>query len=161
MDLEDVSRYTLSDEDRGHLLRQQRECTFAWTTGEGRAAGVTMSYLWRDGAFWLASVRGRKRVTAMERRGEAAIVVSSSGTALGPGKAVTYQGRCQVLDDADTKAWFYAAMVDVMLGDNEAAKPAAVASMDTPNRVILRVEADRLLNNYDGAKLRAAMAGEE
>ena len=56
-----------------------------------------------------------------------------------------------MLDDADTKAWFFAAMVDVMLGDNEAAKPGAVASMDTPNRVILRVEADRLLNNYDGA----------
>ena len=158
MDLEDVSQYTLSDEDREHLLSEQRECTFAWVSGEGRAAGVTMSYLWRDGAFWLASVRGRKRVTAVEHRGEAAIVVSSTGTALGPGRAVTYQGRCHVLDDAETKAWFFAAMVDVMLGDNAGAKAGAVASMDTPNRVILRVEADRLLNNYDGSKLRAAMA---
>ncbi len=160
MDLEDVSHYTLSDEDREHLLGEQRECTFMWVSKEGRPAGVIMSYLWRDGTFWLASVRGRKRVAAVKRRQEAAILISSLGTSFGPGKSLTYQGRCEVLDDPETKAWFFSAIADVMLGDNEAAKPGVIAALDTPNRVILRVSADRLINSYDGAKLRAAMAGE-
>jgi hypothetical protein len=37
-------------------------------------------------------------------------VITSTGTAMGPGKTVTYKGTCVVHDDPDTKAWFYPAL---------------------------------------------------
>ena len=158
LNLEDVSAYTLSDKDRSLLLTEQKECSFSWVTNAGRPSSVTMSFLWAKGCFWLASIRGRKRVIAVLQRPSVAIVVSSLGTSMGPGKSLTYQGRCDVLDDPATKQWYFTTLADLTLGDNETAKPGFIKTMDSPNRVILRVEADRLLNNYDGAKLRAAMA---
>ncbi len=54
--LEDVSAFTLSDERRDELLATARECTFTWTSSTGQSVGVSMSYLWREGAFWLGCI---------------------------------------------------------------------------------------------------------
>jgi general stress protein 26 len=158
MDLEDVSPYTLSDERREQLLASQRECTFIWTSRDGQGVGVTMSYLFRGGAFWLATTAPRKRTRAVRRDPRVSVVVSSTGTDLGPSKSLTYLGTCEVLEDRKTKDWFFRALVDRVFGDNEAPKAGFIATMDTPNRVILRVTPTRLVNSYDGDALRAALA---
>jgi nitroimidazol reductase NimA-like FMN-containing flavoprotein (pyridoxamine 5'-phosphate oxidase superfamily) len=157
MDLEDVRAYTLNDEERLRLLAEQDECTFCWVSSAGAPAAVTMAYLWEKDSMWLASIRGRKRVTAVLRHPTVSIAISGLGTSLGSGKSLTYQGPCQVLDDPSTKEWYFLTLADRVLGDNHEAKPGFITTMDSPNRVILRVEPERLLNSYDGAKLRAAM----
>src|SRR5258705_5984559 len=96
MDYEKVGDFVLSDERRELLLRTQRECTFGWASTTGQPVGVTMAFLWRAGAFWLATTAQRKRTRAIRRDDRVSIVVSSSGTELGAGKTVTYLGTCTV-----------------------------------------------------------------
>jgi nitroimidazol reductase NimA-like FMN-containing flavoprotein (pyridoxamine 5'-phosphate oxidase superfamily) len=85
MDLEDVSDFKLSEELALQLLNEQRECTFAWSTRSGTPAAATMSYVHRDGALWLATVEGRKRLRAIRERPSVSVVISSVGTSMGPG----------------------------------------------------------------------------
>ena len=56
-DYEQVSVYALDDAQREELLRTHVECTFNWSTRDGWPMGVIMSYLWRDGRFWLTGTR--------------------------------------------------------------------------------------------------------
>ena len=157
VDLEDVSAYTLSDARREELLATARECTFTWASSTGQPVGVSMSYLWHDGAFWLGCIANRKRVLAVRRDPRVSIVVSSVGTALGPSKSLTFLGRCEVLTDDESKQFFFHQLADAVFGDQEPPKAGMIATMDTPNRVILRVTPDRLVNSYDGDAVRAAM----
>jgi nitroimidazol reductase NimA-like FMN-containing flavoprotein (pyridoxamine 5'-phosphate oxidase superfamily) len=160
VDLEDVRQFTLADDRREELLRAQRECTFTWASRDGQPVGVTMSYLWHDGFIWLACTKRRKRTRAVQRDPRVSIVVSSAGTSLGPSKSLTYLGRCEVLEDPDSKRWFFTTLADTVFGDNEAPKAGFISSMDTPNRVVLKVTPGRLVNSYDGDGVRRAMAAD-
>jgi hypothetical protein len=160
MDYEDVTAFTLSDPRRDLLFRTQRECTFVWGSSAGQPVGVTMSYLWRDGAFWLASTSARKRTIAVLRDPRVSIVVSSAGTDLGPGKTITYVGICEKLDGADVVKWYLNELADDVLGDNHGAKAGFIASMATPRRVVLKVSPVRVVNSYDGDAVRDAAAAE-
>src|SRR5690606_16697293 len=118
-DYEDVRAFQL-DEPRLHdLLTSQNECSFVWSTKEGWPVGVVMSYVWRDGKIWLTSSRQRKRIKAVERDNRVSVIISSLGTPLGPGKTVTFKGRCTIHDDAATKAWFYPALAAAIFPGNE------------------------------------------
>ena len=108
-DYEQVSVYALDDAEREELLRSHAECTFNWVTRDGWPVGVIMSYLWRDGRFWLTAGAHRHRIEAVRRDPRVSIVVSSAGTKLAAGKSITAKGRCHVREDAATKAWFYPA----------------------------------------------------
>jgi hypothetical protein len=160
MDYEDVSAFTLSVPRRDLLFEEQRECTFVWGSSAGQPVGVTMSYLWRDGKFWLATTSARKRTTAVLRDPRVSIVISSAGTDLGPGKTVTYLGMCQVLDSVDVVNWYFNELADEVLGGNQGAKPSFIASMATPRRVVLKVSPTRVVNSYDGDAVRAFAAAE-
>jgi len=161
MDLEDVSSFTLSDERREALLATQRECTFIWASRDGQPVGVTMSYLWQDGHFLLASTAPRKRTLAVRRDPRVSIVITSVGTDMGPSKSLTYLGTCEVLHDEPSKLSFYKALTDQLFGDNEVPKAGFIKTMNSPNRVILRVTPVRIVNSYDGDALRAALAASQ
>ena len=81
-DYEMVSVYNLEDEDREALLSSHAECTFNWSTREGWPMGVIMSFLWKDGRFWLTAGAHRHRISAVRRDPRVSIVVTSTdGTA--------------------------------------------------------------------------------
>ena len=42
---EDVTVYTLDNEDEERMLKLQTECTFIWANKEGWPVGVIMSYV--------------------------------------------------------------------------------------------------------------------
>jgi hypothetical protein len=150
-DYERVSVYGLDAPGLDELLRLQAECTFHWSTRDGWPVGVVMSYLWREGRFWLTAGAHRHRIEAVRRDPRVSIVVSSTGTALGSGKSATAKGRCTVHEDRRTKAWFYPELASRLHRDPEAAA-AFVAFLDSPLRVVLEVEPTKWIT-YDGAKM--------
>jgi hypothetical protein len=117
---------------------------------------VIMSYLERDGKFWLTASSQRKRIPAIRRDPRVCIVITSTGAPMGTGKTVTYKGIATLHDDADTKAWFYPALAERL---NSRRGPEAVATfakfLDSPRRVIIEVTPG-LRVGYDGAKMGAA-----
>jgi hypothetical protein len=60
---EDVTVYGLDDADEERLLLAHNECTFVWSNWQGWTVGVTMSYVWRRGRFWLTASGQRVRIT--------------------------------------------------------------------------------------------------
>ena len=96
---EDVTQYTLDDATEQALLEAQNELTFIWSNREGWPVGVIMSYVFREGRFWVTASSQRKRVSAVRRDPRVSVVVSSHGSRLGAGKALTYKGTATVHDD--------------------------------------------------------------
>ena len=156
-DYERVSVYGLDGPVLEELLRSQAECTFHWSTQDGWPVGVVMSYLWRDGRFWLTAGAHRHRIAAVRRDPRVSIVVNSTGTALGGGKSATAKGRSIVHEDRATKDWFYPELA-ARLHRDPAAAAAFVTFLDSPLRVVLEVEPTKWIT-YDGAKMFLDAAG--
>ena len=156
-DYEKVSIYNLDPEVQEKLLSIQRECVFNWVTREGWPVGVIMSCLWRDGRLWLTAGAHRHRIAAVRREPRVSVVVTSTGTELGPGKTVTLKGRCIVHEDRATKDWFYREFA-AHLNPDPARAEAFCKMLDSPLRVVLEVVPEKYIT-YDGAKMFAHTAG--
>jgi nitroimidazol reductase NimA-like FMN-containing flavoprotein (pyridoxamine 5'-phosphate oxidase superfamily) len=154
---EDVTVYNLDDEDELKMLALQNECTFIWSNKEGWPVGVIMSYVFVDGCFWLTLSGQRARVPAMKRDPRCAICVTSKGTELGSNQTVTYKGTCEILDDDETKAWFYPALAKAIRPNDEQAARNFAGFLDSPRRVIFKVTPTQRIG-YDGRKMGRATA---
>ncbi|MGI9614915.1 MAG: pyridoxamine 5'-phosphate oxidase family protein [Acidimicrobiales bacterium] len=154
---EDVTVYDLDPSDEEQLLLAHNECTFIWSNKEGWPVGVIMSYVWRDGRFWLTASEQRARISAVRRDPRVCVVVTSTGSPLPRNKAITWKGTCTVHDDDETRAWFYPALAAALQGENEARQATFVKFLDSPRRVILEVEPTQRIG-YDGAKMAKATA---
>ena len=157
-DYEDVTVYGLDAATEDQLIAEQKELSFCWTTKDGSPMAVIMSYLRDDdGNFWMTASGQRKRIPAIRRDGRVAIVITSPGTSFGPGKTVTYKGMATVLDDPDTKDWFYPALAERLYGGRGAPERVDefAKMLDSPRRVIVKIEPG-LRVGYDGAKMAAA-----
>jgi nitroimidazol reductase NimA-like FMN-containing flavoprotein (pyridoxamine 5'-phosphate oxidase superfamily) len=152
---DDVSSYSLDDEDERLLLEAQDECTFIWSNKEGWPVGVIMSYVWRDGAFWLSISSLRVRVAAVQRDPRVSICVTSRGTSVKGAQTVTYKGTCEVFSDEETKAWFLPALAERLRPGNPEAQAAFVALNDTPNRRVFKVTPTQRIG-FDGRKMAKA-----
>lgn len=152
-----VSIYRLNPEDQERLLSSQRECVFNWCTRDEWPMGVIMSMLWRDGRVWLTAGGHRHRISAVRRNPKVSVVVTSTGTDLGPGKTVTIKGRCVIHEDAETKAWFYPEFALHQRGE-QAAADAFAKMLDSPLRVVLEIIPEKFIT-YDGVKMRQHTAG--
>ncbi len=155
---EDVTVYTLDDDDERELLDQQNECTFMWSNKEGWPVGVIMSYFFDDGRFWLTASRQRARVPAVRRDPRVAICVTSAGTDIRAGRTVTYKGTCEVLEDRESKDYMYPRLAEALYGRR---RPQMVEPfvdfLDSPRRVVLAVTPTQRIG-YDGFKMRDATA---
>ena len=107
---EDVSMFALAAPAEAEMLAKQTECVFMWTTAEHEPVGVIMSFVHRDGHFWLTATRRRKRIRAITARPRVAVAVSSRGTDIGVSRCVTYKGTAVLHDDEATKRWYYPAL---------------------------------------------------
>ena len=96
---DDVTDYSLEPDLLEEILRKQIECTFIWGPKDHWAVGVLMTYIWKDGSFWVSATSQRKRIPAIKRDPRVSIVVSSHGTDLGPAKGITAKGRAIIHDD--------------------------------------------------------------
>ena len=151
-DYEDVTKYGLDDDDEERLLLAHNECTFIWSNKEGWPVGVIMSYIWRDGKFWLTASSQRARIAAVRRDPRVCIVVTSTGSPIPRNKAVTWKGTCTVRDERELKDWFYPELAQALRGDDVVQRDAFAEFLDSPRRVILEVEPVQRIG-YDGAKM--------
>lgn len=152
---EDVSVYGLDDDVEEEMLRVQNECTFIWSNKEGWPVGVIMSYVFREGRFWLTASSQRARISAVRRDPRVCVVVTSTGSKMARNKTVTYKGICTVRDDDETKSWFYPALSAALQGDDEDRRRVFAKFLDSPRRVILEVEPTQRIG-YDGSKMGKA-----
>ncbi|WP_419863576.1 pyridoxamine 5'-phosphate oxidase family protein [Candidatus Poriferisodalis sp.] len=154
---EDVSVYDLDADVEEQLLLAHNECTFIWANREGWPVGVIMSYIWRDGRFWLTASSQRARISAVRRDPRVCIVVTSTGSPIPRNKAITWKGTCTVHDDVETKAWFYPEFAAALYPGNETGQATFVSFLDSPRRVILEVAPTQRIG-YDGSKMFKATA---
>ena len=136
---EDVSVYGLDADDEAAMLTAQNECTFIWSNKEGWPVGVIMSYVHRDGKFWLTASSQRARISAVRRDPRVCIVVTSTGSGLPRNKTVTYKGTCTVRDDDETKAWFYPALAKKVSPENTDFETYFNNLLDSPLRTIVAI----------------------
>jgi hypothetical protein len=149
---EEVDVYPLDPDVQEQLLQLQNECAFVWGPKDHWAVGVMMSYVWRDGRFWLTATSQRKRIAAIRRDPRVSIVVSSVGTPLGPAKTVTAKGRCVIHEDQETRDWFYPALAAAIIPQNEPVQRAFAKMLDSQRRLILEVVPEKYIT-FDAMKL--------
>lgn len=147
---EDLTECALSPDLEARLVAAQREGVFMWTNKAGEAFGVVMSYLPKDGKFWLTAAERRKRIAALRRFPRASLCINSTGSALGPGKTVTYKGSCVIHDDRETKDWFYPEFSRRLRPDDDVAAATFQRFLDSPHRVIIEFTPDDALS-FDSA----------
>jgi hypothetical protein len=149
---EEAHVYPLDPDVQEKLLQTQKEATFIWGPKDHWAVGVIMSYVWRDGSFWLTATRQRKRVAAIRRDPRVSVVVSSTGTDLGPSKTVTAKGRCILHEDQETKDWFYPALAAIVIPQPEKLQGAFAKMLDSEQRVIIEVVPEKWIT-FDATRM--------
>jgi general stress protein 26 len=105
-DIEDLRGTHLARADQDDLLDAQTECTVAYASREGWPAAVVMSFLRRDGRFWLTAVAGRDHLDSLRADGRLTLVVDNRGTGLPGRRMLAVQGTVVVHEDRRTKDWF-------------------------------------------------------
>ena len=135
---EEVSNLTLADDDRETLLKTQNECVFTWRTSDGWPIGVVMSYVWRDGKIWLTASSQRPRIRAVRRDDRVSVAISSAGTRMPPA-TITIKGRCAILEDVETKRWFYPALAAALIPRNENSRLASCECSIRHRQVLMRM----------------------
>ncbi len=152
-----VSIYPLAADVLEQLLTTAGECVFNWSTRDNWPVGVIMSFVWHDGRVWVTAGAHRHRIAAIRRNPQVSVVITSTGTSLGPAKTATLKGRAIIHEDRETKAWFYPALAR-RSGDSDAAK-AFEARLDSPLRVIIEVVPVKWIT-FDGIKFGLDTAGQ-
>lgn len=150
---EDLTECALTDELEQQLLEAARECTFMWTNKAGEAFGVIMAYLPKDGKIWMTCARARARVPALKRFPRGSICVTSTGTAMGSGKTVTYKGECIIHEGRDVKDWFYPEFARWVRPEEDKAV-VFQQFLDSPDRVVIEFIPDYKLT-FDSALMWA------
>jgi general stress protein 26 len=149
-DIEDLRGTHLAGDDREELFTAQTECTVAYSSREGWPAAVVMSFLRRNGRFWLTAVAGRDHLESLRADPRLTIVVDNRGTELPGRRMVAVQGTVVVHEDRPTKYWFYPAFAARMAADDPA---AFVRLLDSPRRAVLEVTPTGRQVSHDSRKI--------
>ncbi len=150
VDYEDLQSMRLDDEALAKLVGGGGECVFNWTTSDGFPVGVVVAYVYRHGKFWTTCAERRKRVPALRKRPQAAIVINRNG------KTASYKGNSIVHAPGDAgfdelKGWFYPALSGLELAPDDAYRRSFAKFLDSPHRVIIETEAN-LVVGFDTVK---------
>jgi len=156
---EDVSMFALASDAEVEMLAKQTECVFMWTTAEHDPVGVIMSFVHKDGRFWLTATRRRKRIRAIEARPRVSVAVSSRGTNIGISRSVTYKGRAILHDDEATKQWYYPALAAKLRPGNRSQQEAFIAHLSSPGRVVIEIVPDKRIGFDTEAMFANSPAG--
>lgn len=155
-DYEDLAGMQLDEAEIADLVRGRGECIFSWTTTDGYPVGVVVAYIFRHGKFWTTCAERRKRVPALRRRPQSAVVINRAG------RTVSYKGDSIVHAAGDEgwdelKTWFYQALSQTETDPTNTAMRNFEKFLDSPHRVIVETEA-RLVVGFSAAKFAAHTA---
>jgi hypothetical protein len=149
IDYEDLTSMRLDDAALQALVGPGGSCIFNWTTTDGYPVGVVVAYVFADGKFWTTCAARRKRVPALRKRPQSAIVIDRGG------QTASYKGDSIVHapgdDDFDAiKGWFYPTLAGLQPRDDDYRRTFA-KFLDSPHRVIIETDA-RLVVAFDTMK---------
>ena len=149
-DYEDLTGMRLEPAEVEALVGTTGECVFNWTTTDGYPVGVVVAYVYRDAKFWTTCAAKRKRVPALRRRPQSAIVVNRKG------KTATFKGDSKVHSPGDSgfdtlKSWFYAALSGLDVKPDDDYRLSFAKFLDSPHRVIIETDA-RLVVAFDSER---------
>jgi hypothetical protein len=156
VDYEDLTSMRLDDDALVALVGGGGECVFNWTTSDGFPVGVVVAYIHRDGKFWTTCAERRKRVPALRRRPQSAIVINRNG------KTATFKGNSIVHAPGDPgfeelKGWFYPVLAGVAAAPEDTYRRSFAKFLDSPHRVIIETDA-KLVVAFDAARFAAFTA---
>jgi hypothetical protein len=159
----DIKGFALDSAREQELFAKQNECVFMWTTKAGEPVGVVMCYLLKEGKFWLCLTENRARVAAVRRDPRTCICISSAGTDMKTGKAISYKGttRVHAHDAPEVRGWFFDAFARRLHRGNNMEKIAAIAAdLDIADRIVFEFAPVKAIS-YDGDRLAATAPGLE
>ncbi len=154
---EEANVYPLDEAVLAQLLNEQSELCFMWATKDHWAVGLFMSYVWRDGSFWVTSTTQRARMRAIERDPRVSVAVTSVGTSLGPSKSATVKGHVRIHDDDETKKWFYPALAARVIPNMGPITRSFAALLNSERRVVIEVVPEKWMT-FDASKMMADTA---
>jgi len=153
VDYEDLTSMRLDDAELEKLLAGGGECVFNWTTSEGYPVGVVVAFLYRGGKFFTTCAEQRKRVPALRKRAQSAVVINQNGkTASFKGDSIVHANGDPGFDEL--KSWFYPELSGTTADPEDDYKQAFAKFLDSPHRVIIETDA-RLVVAFDAVKFRS------
>ncbi len=153
VDYEDLTTMRLDDDELAKLLNAGGECIFNWTTTAGYPVGVVVAFVFRDGKFYTTCAERRKRVPALRKRPQSAVVINNDG------KTASFKGDSVVHANGDPgfeelKNWFYPTLSGLAVDPDDEYRQAFTKFLDSEHRVIIETEAN-LVVAFDAVKFRA------
>jgi hypothetical protein len=137
-DVDDVSGFTLSDEERERLFQLTNECIVCWTNKAGWPIGMPHTFVWSGGKFWVHTTNRRVRVKALTARPESSVVVTSNGTAVSGAMVVAKTHATVHHGDRDLVHWLLPQFFDrVGMGPDPESRAQLMELFDTPARVVI------------------------
>ncbi|PXW32660.1 pyridoxamine 5'-phosphate oxidase family protein [Nocardia sp. 348MFTsu5.1] len=139
--LEDLSAFKLTADEREKLFELQDECTVSWTNKDGWPVSMPHSFVRSEGKFWVHTASNRKRVQALRARPQSCITVSSLGTEM-IGAMITTKTLATVHDgDRDLVRWLLPLFLKrVGMAADDEAFDQQMALLDTPARVVIEFD---------------------
>jgi PPOX class probable F420-dependent enzyme len=94
------SSIVLSDEEIAEFVEQQRTATLASVSAEGQPHLVAMWYAVIDGQIWFETKAKSQKAVNLRRDPRVSVLIESGHT-YDSLKGVSFEGRAEVVDDAD------------------------------------------------------------
>ena len=159
-DLEVVSIYGHSEEQKHELMTRAPECVLMWATKDGWPVGVVHSFVWRDNKIWITFSSHRHRAAAIRRDNRVSVTVSGAASQdpKCPRGAVTVKGKGTFHDDDETKKWFYRALAKKVSPDSKQGEDDFYNLLNSPLRTILEVVPEKWIS-FDAEKSAKDRAG--
>ncbi len=151
-DAEKLQTVRLDAEARQLLLDTATECTFIFASdgAGGWPSGVTVSFLFDNGAFWVTAAADRRHVTSLAKDPRVSVVVSNLGTSLAGRQMLSMRTVAIVHRDRETLEWFLPRFVGKL---KTAAPEEFIRLLDSPNRVVIELRPVALAVSHDSRKM--------
>lgn len=134
------------------LLAAQNECTLSWVTQDGSPAATVVSFFYEQDAIWMTAITNSPRIRAINRDPRVAVVVSGTGTKVGHTRCVSMRGVCEVLDDSETKDWFFPKFAKAVLHKSRMGAKMMASSMNNANNTVIKFTPEKV-KSYDAQKM--------
>lgn len=137
----------LDEADARELLASERQCVLSYLDDDGWPRGVVLSYLFREGRFWVTAIAARSHAKGMRRDRRVTVTVERHD---GCRQMLAQRGRALFHDDPATKREFYRRFALLHAPDTASRYRAF---LDTPGRVVVEIEPVGPPTTHDSRRL--------
>lgn len=152
---DDVTLYNLDEDVKQKILELQTECTFIRGPKTNWAVGVLMTYVWRNGSFWVTATTQRARIHAIRRDPARVGQGLQRGNRARPRQGDHRQGTRDHPTDRETKDWFHPARAAANIPTPGKLQDVFAMMLETDRRVVIEVVPEKWIT-FDATKMMMA-----